>query len=116
MSIITTHLNDNDNTNRHTPTDNQAALARIYSAKEVRVALDKLIEDKRVREATHRMCAWRVAEGDTGFQDDGEHGAGKVLLHLLETRHVSNQPIATSEPSSWHSTTLPLRLSPEVIV
>ena len=73
--------------------------------------LGKLIEDKKVRNATHRMCAWRVAEGDTGFQDDGEHGAGNVLLHLLETRHVSNQPIATSEPSR-HSTILSLRLSP----
>ena len=67
----------------------QAALLRIDSAEDVQAAIGKILQDKKVRKATHpAICAWRIGDGASGFKDDGEAGAGKRLLQLLENRRV----------------------------
>ena len=67
----------------------QAALLRIDSAEDVKAAIGQILQDKKVRKATHpAICAWRIGDGASGFNDDGEAGAGKRLLQLLESRQA----------------------------
>ncbi|SPO00981.1 related to YIH1 Piecemeal microautophagy of the nucleus (PMN) [Cephalotrichum gorgonifer] len=52
-----------------------------------------LSSDRRIRQATHNISAWRIrgASSDASFQDyddDGETAAGGRLLHLLQAMDV----------------------------
>ncbi|KAI0562507.1 Ubiquitin-conjugating enzyme/RWD-like protein [Gracilaria domingensis] len=67
----------------------QAHLAFVSSTDDVDSVLAQLCESKKVESATHNTMAWIVgAEED--FDDDGEKGAGKVMLHVLRQFEARN--------------------------
>ncbi|KAF5021368.1 hypothetical protein F66182_6597 [Fusarium sp. NRRL 66182] len=51
--------------------------------------VESLLEsDKRIRNATHNITAWRIRGKGPGYQrsdDDGESGAGSRLLQLMQS-------------------------------
>ena len=72
----------------------KGALLRIDSAEDVEAAIKTILLDKKVSKATHpAICAWRIDDDNIGFKDDGEKGAGKQLLQLLEKRYSSHNSI-----------------------
>ena len=66
----------------------QAHAAPIASAEGARDVVDFLLQDNKVRRASHNMMAYRVDSGAGGLaedcDDDGENAAGGRLLHLLQ--------------------------------
>jgi len=75
----------------------QAHLAQVYSVDEVSVVLKELMKNKKIREATHNMYAYRIRKSSQdsvqeGSNDDGETGAGSKVrvdsfLHTNRLRH-----------------------------
>lgn len=62
-------------------------------------ALHAIYSDSRVARATHNVYAYRIKVGNDfieHYEDDGEHGAGHVLLKLLRERNVSNKFVCVS--------------------
>ncbi|CAI4210382.1 unnamed protein product [Parascedosporium putredinis] len=59
-----------------------------------------LATDRRVRQATHNMTAWRIrGPGGTSFQDcddDGEAAAGSRLLHLMQAMDLWDVMVVVS--------------------
>nr|ACO10429.1 UPF0029 protein C27E2.02 [Caligus rogercresseyi] len=73
----------------------QAHLARVNSAKDVKRVLSKLLENKKIVNATHNMFAYRIRCPLKGVllsdcDDDGENNAGSRLLHLLDMTEAEN--------------------------
>jgi hypothetical protein len=67
----------------------QAAFLQLESAEDVAPALAAVCSEKRIARATHpHIAAWRLSDGEVGYDDCGESGAGKRLLQLLERRGV----------------------------
>jgi hypothetical protein len=50
----------------------------------------------RLKRATHCMTAWRTPDGQGGEHDDGEHGAGARLAHLVDAipEHARKEGVA----------------------
>ena len=64
-------------------------------------AIYALNTDTRTAQATHNIYAYRIRSGDTyieHFEDDGEYGAGRRLLQMLQQKDISNTMICCS---SW---------------
>jgi len=73
----------------------QAHLAQVYSVDEVSVVLKELMKNKKIREATHNMYAYRIRKSSQdsvqeGSNDDGETGAGSKMLYVLQQINVVN--------------------------
>lgn len=72
----------------------QAHLALISADVTVEHVLSKLMENKKIAQATHRIMAYRLYLNRSSiaqdFDDDGETGAGHRLLFLLKTMRVLN--------------------------
>lgn len=70
----------------------QAHAARVTSEEEACAVVAALLSDRKVARATHNMVALRVVTSDGvalhDNDDDGEHGAGAKLAHLLEMLDV----------------------------
>eukprot|EP01047_Picozoa_sp_COSAG01_P093485 COSAG01_NODE_24609_length_773_cov_0.891691_1_plen_191_part_01 len=88
----------------------QAAFLRLQSAEDVAPALAAVCSEKRIARATHpHIAAWRLSDGEVGYDDCGESGAGKRLLQLLERRGVvggrSHRTHAATQSllAAWHS-------------
>jgi putative IMPACT (imprinted ancient) family translation regulator len=81
----------------------QAHLAVVTARDQVDQVLTKLKEDHLVAKATYNILAYRISdEKDTyiqGFDDDGEVGAGEMLLHLLQKADVHNMVVVVTR---WH--------------
>lgn len=68
---------------------------KIETTNDVAAAIAHVTADKRVKKATHpAMFAWRLADGQSGFDDCGEAGAGRRLLQLLERKDSTNTLVA----------------------
>ncbi|KAG5660528.1 hypothetical protein KAF25_003134 [Fusarium avenaceum] len=69
-----------------------AHVAPVTSPSQASSYVESLLEsDKRIRNATHNITAWRVrAEGieHQQFNDDGESGAGSRLLQLMQSMEL----------------------------
>ncbi|RMJ19869.1 hypothetical protein CDV36_000508 [Fusarium kuroshium] len=70
-----------------------AHVARVTSPDQARHYVQVLLaSDKRIRQATHNMTAWRIkGPGAASFQDcddDGEAAAGGRLLHLMQLMDI----------------------------
>ena len=80
----------------------QAHLYKIETTTDVQHCLNHIVENKKVAKASHpHIFAYRLSCGEsgavsTGFDDDGESGAGKRLLALLENRDLENTLIAVT--------------------
>lgn len=67
----------------------QAHVARISSADEVETMMAVLLQDNKIRRASHNMVAYRIEMASHGtyiqdYDDDGETAAGSRMLHLLQ--------------------------------
>jgi Uncharacterized protein family UPF0029 len=79
----------------------QAHVAPVETKKQVQEMLAALQRNNSVATAHHNMHAYRIAEpGQTtcmqDFDDDGEKGAGKRLLQLLQVRLDLSAPLPPS--------------------
>ncbi|XP_046751844.1 protein IMPACT-A-like isoform X5 [Diprion similis] len=67
----------------------QGHAAIVHSVKQVEQVMHKLLENKKIHQATHNMYAYRIYRPDVNCflqdcEDDGETQAGSRLLHLLQ--------------------------------
>ncbi|XP_063980861.1 protein IMPACT-A-like [Diachasmimorpha longicaudata] len=67
----------------------QGHTARVTSVAQIKLVLKKLMENRKVEQATHNMYAYRLQQEKTtnylqDCEDDGENQAGGRLLHLLQ--------------------------------
>ncbi|KAI1040229.1 hypothetical protein LB505_005469 [Fusarium chuoi] len=66
-----------------------AHVTPVTSPSQANIYVESLLEsDKRIRNATHNITAWRIRGEGTGhqqFNDDGETGAGSRLLQLMQS-------------------------------
>ncbi|KAK5986994.1 Protein IMPACT [Trichostrongylus colubriformis] len=81
----------------------QAHLARVKSKEEVKLVLDRLLENSKISRATHNMYAYRITEVRNGREvqlhdcfDDGETGASSKMLELLNKMDASNVLVIVS--------------------
>ncbi|XP_025076162.1 protein IMPACT-like isoform X2 [Pomacea canaliculata] len=81
----------------------QPHLAVVFFKQQVRQVLEKLIQNKKIANATHNMYAYRIVhhEGSTpsifqGCDDDGETHAGSRMLHLLQIVNAENVMVVVS--------------------
>ncbi|PHH61881.1 hypothetical protein CDD81_7745 [Ophiocordyceps australis] len=77
-----------------------ARVATVSSAAQAKRCIGLLVgSERRLRDATHNMSAWRVREGGVVFQDcddDGETAAGTRLLHLMHLMGVWEAVVVVS--------------------
>jgi len=78
----------------------QAHLAEVHSIEEVELVVEELMKNKKIRNATHNMYAYRLdlpgkpmAEGR---EDDGENGGGDKILYILQVQSVANLVIVVT--------------------
>lgn len=66
-----------------------AHVTPVTSPSQANFYVESLLEsDKRIRNATHNITAWRIRGEGIGhqqFNDDGETGAGSRLLQLMQS-------------------------------
>eukprot|EP01116_Phalansterium_solitarium_P001687 TRINITY_DN1149_c0_g2_i1.p1 TRINITY_DN1149_c0_g2~~TRINITY_DN1149_c0_g2_i1.p1 ORF type:complete len:348 (-),score=69.43 TRINITY_DN1149_c0_g2_i1:299-1207(-) len=76
----------------------QAHLARVQSLEEIDIVMGELLSNKKIREATHNISAYRIRQTkDDGSvvmlenrDDDGETGAGDKVLYMMQMRNFLN--------------------------
>lgn len=71
----------------------QAHVCRSSNPDEVEVVMAVLMENNKIRNATHNIMAYRMELAEKGtfiqdYDDDRENAAGGRLLHLLQVRVV----------------------------
>ena len=78
----------------------QAHLAPITHPSEVKLMLDVLLQNSKIRDATHNIMAYRIETRPGNFasdcDDDGEDAAGGRLLHLLNIIDARNVAVVVS--------------------
>ncbi|XP_012272330.1 protein IMPACT-A [Orussus abietinus] len=79
----------------------QGHAAVIKSKEEIKVVLNKLLENRKVQHATHNIYAYRIYQENTksfiqDCEDDGESQAGTRLLHLLQIIDIRNVIVIVS--------------------
>lgn len=69
-----------------------AHVAHVTSPDQARLYVAQLLaSDRRIRDATHNMTAWRIRGEGVTYQDcddDGETAAGGRLLHLMQLMEI----------------------------
>lgn len=85
-----------DNGNRF-----EAHSTAVDSYEQVRRSIIEIMRIDGVPSATHNVCAYRFVSSDVtiheGFDDDGEHGAGRQLLRTLTDNEVKNALVVVSQ-------------------
>ncbi|KAI8520103.1 hypothetical protein Bbelb_033600 [Branchiostoma belcheri] len=79
----------------------QAHLAHLVSVRQVKQVQGKLMENKKIANATHNILAYRIyCEDRNSFlqdcDDDGETAAGGRMLHIMELLDVRNVLVIVS--------------------
>lgn len=81
----------------------QAHLAPVTEVAQVQAAMDALLQNNKIRSATHNIMAYRIERrnGPAGTflqdcDDDGEEAAGGRLLHLLQMVDARNVMVVVS--------------------
>ncbi|XP_078690351.1 protein IMPACT-B-like [Branchiostoma floridae x Branchiostoma belcheri] len=79
----------------------QAHLAPVVSVRQVKQVQGKLMENKKIANATHNILAYRIyCEDRNSFlqdcDDDGETAAGGRMLHIMELLDVRNVLVIVS--------------------
>lgn len=67
----------------------QAEAVRVKSTSEVRLSYKRLLTCFDAARASHNVMAYKIG-GHLGWEDDGEHGAGRFLAHLLDSKKADN--------------------------
>lgn len=81
----------------------EAHCAQVYSVEDVDAVMEYLLSQNKIRRATHNILAYRIARDVSGrntilqdYDDDGESGAGKKLMKLLEFSKLENVMVVVS--------------------
>jgi putative IMPACT (imprinted ancient) family translation regulator len=77
----------------------QGSKVDVSSSDDIIPALHAIYTDVRSARATHNVYAYRMKQGQKiieHFEDDGEYGAGRRLLALLQQYDVLDQLVCTS--------------------
>jgi len=81
----------------------QAFLAHVVHEQQANLVLKKLLENKKIANATHNMWAFRICDKSqkdspvvARCDDDGETHAGSRMLHLLEILDATNVMVVVS--------------------
>lgn len=80
----------------------QAHVAPVTTVEQVKAVVAILLENNKIRNATHNIMAYRIAVPDKSnvfyqdFDDDGEAAAGGRLLHMLQIADVTNAVVVVS--------------------
>lgn len=78
-------------------------IACVSNTEEIESFLSQLQSNKKIANATHNMYAYRIQMKESSvlmmneyFNDDGEHGGGRVILEILQKRNICNRIILVS--------------------
>ncbi len=88
--------------NTHNKNTFQSHMASVDSQDKIIPALHAIYKDNRVARATHNTYAYRIQGGGGGaqviehYEDDGDYGAGRKLLQLLQDKNITNQLVCVS--------------------
>ncbi|OQR95288.1 impact [Thraustotheca clavata] len=77
----------------------QANAVEVHSVDQVKEFVDYLLQDRKIARATHNMLAYRIVNGANIIKDcdeDGEHGAGSKMSHLLEMTRAENVAVVVT--------------------
>jgi hypothetical protein len=77
----------------------QGSKIRIKSFEDITAALRAVYKDPKVARATHNMYAYRLTTGSGTIgnsHDDGEHGAGRRILALMEQEEIVGEMICVT--------------------
>ncbi|PRW56314.1 IMPACT [Chlorella sorokiniana] len=79
----------------------QAHVAPATSMKHVKALMELLLQNGKIRAATHNIMAYRIEQPDKqtfmqDYDDDGEAAAGGRLLHLLQMTDARNVCVVVS--------------------
>jgi putative IMPACT (imprinted ancient) family translation regulator len=69
------------------------SFGRVESKVEIKNFLKTLKQDKKYAKATHNTWAVRISHDGAIYEaknDDGEAGAGMVILHIMQRENISN--------------------------
>ncbi len=69
---------------------------KVDNQDEIVPALHAIYSDERVARATHNIYAYRLNNGAEHCEDDGEWGAGQVLLQILREHNVTNRLVCVT--------------------
>lgn len=67
----------------------QAEAVRAKSTAEVRLSYKRILTCYDAAKASHNVMAYKIG-GHLGWDDDGEHGAGRFLAHWLRSQKADN--------------------------
>jgi putative IMPACT (imprinted ancient) family translation regulator len=69
------------------------SIGHVQGREDIKLFLGRLKKNKRIAKATHNTWAARIAKDGAIFEtksDDGETGAGMVILRVMQKEEVSN--------------------------
>ena len=69
------------------------SLGRVESSQEIKNFLKELKQNKKYAKATHNSWAVRLAKDEAIYEtksDDGETGAGMVILRVMQKENITN--------------------------
>ena len=75
------------------------SIGRVEGREDIKKFLKELKRRKKYQKATHNTWAARVSHEGTIFEtknDDGETGAGMVILHVMQKEDISNTVICVT--------------------
>lgn len=71
----------------------------VNSEKDIKKFIKYLKTEKKLKKATHNTYAFRYIKDNKIFEgknDDGENGAGNIILHYLKNNNLKNVMVAVS--------------------
>ena len=80
----------------------QGSSVNITCTEEIIPAIHAITKDTRSARGTHNMYAYRIKHGDNiteHFEDDGEYGAGRRILSLMQDNNMVGTLICVTR---WH--------------
>ena len=75
------------------------SIGRVENREDIKMFLKELKRNKKYQKATHNTWATRVSHEGTIFEtknDDGETGAGMVILRIMQKENISNTVICVT--------------------
>jgi len=75
---------------------------RVENDAEVKAFLKRLKRAKKFAKATHNSWAARLADGSEAKNDDGEGGAGMIILQMMARAEINNAVVVVTR---WYGGT-----------
>ncbi len=77
---------------------------KVFSTKDIKIALKDILKDKFYKKATHNIYAYRIVTSDgiiEGKNDDGEIGGWNCILSVLRNKNIANVLIIVTRYYGW---------------